>query len=218
MKLLVYACAAIVGGLVGTILPGQHPARAVDHGQMGQAWPIAEPDLLAVIRGRLEHAKATGKLDELNARFAETVKAKVKRPVPVAGIARALEDKSWEYDPTVTIENDIRDHKGNFIAAAGQRINPLGTLGLKQTLIFINGDRPAEVTWAMAHGDDLKAKVILVKGSPFDLMKANQRRFYFDQEGSLTGKFGIEHTPASVEQKGRILIVREIALKEGKGA
>ncbi|MGF7154782.1 type-F conjugative transfer system protein TraW [Novosphingobium gossypii] len=218
MKRLAYACAAIVGGLAGTFLPGQHPAGAVDHGQMGEAWPIAEPDLLEVIRGRLETARATGKLDELNARFAERVKARVQRPTPVAGIASAIEDKSWEYDPTVAIEKDVRDHKGNLIAAAGQRINPLDTIGLKQKLVFINGDRPEEVSWAMAQGDDLKAKVIIVRGSPFDLMKANQRRFYFDQEGSLTAKFGIEHTPASVEQAGRILIVREVALKEGKGA
>jgi conjugal transfer pilus assembly protein TraW len=49
-------------------------------------------------------------------------------------------------------------------------------------------------------------------------MKANQRRFYFDQAGSLTAKFGIEHTPASVEQKGKILIVTEDALGQGKGA
>lgn len=218
MKLLAYAAAAIVGGLAGTFLPGQHPAAAIDHGQMGEAWPIAEPDLLAVIRGRLENAKANGKLDELNARFAERVKAKVERPTPVAGIAAAIEDRSWEYDPTVAIEKDVRDHKGNLIAAAGQRINPLDTIALKQKLVFINGDRPVEVSWAMAQGDDLKAKVIMVRGSPFDLMKKNQRRFYFDQEGSLTGKFGIEHTPATVEQKGRVLIVREIALKQRRGA
>lgn len=218
MKLLAYLSAAIVGGLAGTFLPGQHPAGAVDHGQMGEAWPIAEPDLLAVIRARLETAKATGKLDELNARFAERVKAKVQRPTPVAGIAFAIEDRRWEYDPTVAIEQDVRDHKGNLIAAAGQRINPLDTIALKQKLVFINGDRAEEVSWAMAQGDDLKAKVIMVRGSPFDLMKKNQRRFYFDQEGSLTGKFGIEHTPASVEQNGRILIVREIALKQGEGA
>ncbi|WP_103727274.1 type-F conjugative transfer system protein TraW [Novosphingobium sp. HII-3] len=218
MRLLPFVLASLVGAISGTFLPGQTPAQAVDHGQVGEAWPVAEPDLLEVIRAKLESAKASGKLDELNARFAEKVKARVMRPAPVAGLSPATEDRSWEFDPTVVIENDIRDHKGNLIAAAGQRINPLDTVAMTQKLLFIDGDDPDQVSWAMAQGDDLKAKVIMVKGSPFDLMKANQRRFYFDQAGSLTAKFGIEHTPASVEQKGKVLIVTEAALKEGKGA
>lgn len=218
MKLVALVSAAVIGVSAGTFLPGQMPARAVDHGQVGQAWPIEEPDLLELIQTRLERAKASGQLDQLNAQFADRVKAKVQRPSPVAGIMTALEDRTWEYDPTVRIESDIRDNKGNLIAAAGQRINPLDTISLQQKLVFINGDCPAEVDWAMAQGDDLAAKVIMVRGSPFDLMKANQRRFYFDQEGTLTSRFGIEHTPALVEQSGKLLIVREVALKEGKGA
>lgn len=217
MKLLAVLSAGVIGALSGIFLPGQHTAGAVDHGQVGEAWPITEPDLLEVIRARLERAKARGRLDALNARFAERVKARVQRPVPVAGIVAAVEDRTWEYDPTVRIEHDIRDHKGNLIAAAGQQVNPLDSIPLSKKLVFINGDSPAEVSWAMEQGDDFRARVIMVRGAPFDLMKTNQRRFYFDQEGSLTEKFGIEHTPASVEQRGRILVVREVALRQGKG-
>jgi conjugal transfer pilus assembly protein TraW len=217
VKLIPFVCAAVIGALAGALLPGQPPARALDHVQVGQAWPIAEPDLLEVIRARLEKAKATGKFDALNARFAERVKATVQRPRPVAGISSAAEDRTWEYDPTVSIDSDIHDHNGKLIAVAGQRINPLDTIRLAQKLVFINGESPAEVAWAMGQGDDLKAKVVMVRGSPFDLMKQNQRRFYFDQEGSLTAKFGIEHTPASVEQSGKTLLVREVALRQGTG-
>jgi conjugal transfer pilus assembly protein TraW len=218
VRILPFALAGLIGAVSGTILPWQSPAHAVDHGQVGEAWPVVEPDFLDVIRAKLEGAKASGKLDELNARFAARVKARVMRPVPVAGISAAIEDRSWEFDPTVVIESDIRDHKGNLIAAAGQRINPLDTIAMSQKLLFINGDDPAQVSWAMAQGDDLKTKVIMVAGSPFELIKARQRRFYFDQAGSLTAKFGIEHVPASVVQKGKILVVTEDALSQGKGA
>ena len=44
-------------------------------------------------------------------------------------------------------------------------------------------------------------------------MKARQRRFYFDQGGNLTGKFGIRHTPALVRQRGDVLVVGEVVLK-----
>ena len=67
----------------------------------------------------------------------------------------------------------------------------------------------------MKQGGDTKSRIIMVKGSPFDLMKAKQRRFYFDQKGTLTAKFDIRHTPASVRQEGTMLRVQEIVLKEG---
>lgn len=193
--------------------------QAIDHGQMGQTWPVAEPDLLSLIKARLDHAKATGKLDEMNRKFAERVKSRVMRPVPVAGISPAEETRSWEFDPSIRIDKDIRDHKGNLIAVAGQRVNPLSASPLSKKLVFIDGDDPAEVAWAIQHGSDARAKVIFVSGSPFELMKVHQRRFYFDQEGRLTGHFGIRRTPALVEQRGDVLLVTEQAIpRRGKGA
>ncbi|GGN55384.1 conjugal transfer pilus assembly protein TraW [Novosphingobium indicum] len=218
MRIRSLAAVALFGAIGGAGLPGLHAAMAVDHGQVGEAWPIIEPDFLDVIKAKLEAAKASGKLDELNARFAERVKAKVMRPTPVAGMVAATESRTWEYDPTITLESDIRDAKGNLIAVAGQRINPLDKITMSEKLLFIDGDDEAQVSWALGQGDERAAKIIMVSGSPFDLMKAKQRRFYFDQAGTLTGKFGIEHTPALVEQKGKLLIVREVALKPGQGS
>jgi conjugal transfer pilus assembly protein TraW len=56
----------------------------------------------------------------------------------------------------------------------------------------------------------LNAKLILTRGAPLALMGAQQRRFYFDQNGTLTVKFGIRHVPAVVEQQGRALRVSEL--------
>ena len=47
-------------------------------------------------------------------------------------------------------------------------------------------------------------------------MKARQRRFYFDQGGKLTQKFGIRAVPAWVRQNGRMLEVSEITLPPRK--
>ena len=63
----------------------------------------------------------------------------------------------------------------------------------------------------------LNAKLILVSGSPFALMKARQRRFFFDQSGTLTRKFAVRAVPAIVEQTGRVLRVSEIGLPPTKG-
>ena len=208
-RLAIFSCVAVIAAAMA---PSMLTAQAQDHGQMGQTWPVIEPDLLSVIKARLDHAQETGKLDEMNRQFAAKVKNRVMRPVPVSGMARAEETRSWEFDPAIVVENDIRDHQGNLIAARGQRVNPLATSGLSKKLVFVGGDDPAEVEWALGHGPDERAKIIFVDGSPFESMRTHQRRFYFDQEGKLTSHFGITRTPALVEAKGNVLLITEQAI------
>lgn len=208
--LLSAACVVAVG-LLGR--PMRSEAR--DFGVEGQAFPIIEPDLLATIEARLHRAEASGELARMNEEFARRVEAKVRRPDPVSGITPARAARRWAYDPTISIEQDIRDQKGNLVAAAGHRINPLDFVAIRQDLVFIDGDDEGELDWAMAHYAASRAKIIFVNGSPIDRMTARKRRFYFDQEGRLTGTFGIRHTPAVVRQTGRTMQVSEIVLKPG---
>lgn len=193
------------------VVPMRSEAR--DYGQAGQAFPITEPDLLATIEARLRRAEASGELTRMNEVFAKRVEAKVRRPKPVEGITPAQAARSWDYDPTATIERDIRDQKGNLIAAAGQKINPLDFVAVRQDLVFIDGDNAVQVAWATTRYTDLKAKIIFVNGSPIEQMTAKKRRFYFDQEGKLTETFGIEHTPAVVTQAGKVMRVSEMVIK-----
>lgn len=209
------ALAAFAGILSGSIWMAHSHVIARDHGQIGETWAVSEPDMMTLIKARLETAKANGQLDALNREFVAKAKAKVMRPVPVSGIGTAIEDKSWTYDPSIILENDIADHKGQMIARAGQRYNPLDHVALSQDLLFINGDNTTEIKWALAKNKEKQAKIIFVKGAPFDAMKTHQTRFYFDQKGDLTGKFGISATPALVTQQDDHLIVREIALRSG---
>ncbi len=50
-----------------------------------------------------------------------------------------------------------------------------------------------------------------------EAMTERRRRFYFDQQGRLTAKFGIAHTPAVVVQSGKVMRVSEHVLKAGRG-
>ncbi|ODU77537.1 MAG: hypothetical protein ABT10_24535 [Novosphingobium sp. SCN 63-17] len=220
-------------------------AMARDYGKAGPTWRIAEPDLLEVIRARLLRAQSSGEWARINHKFATLAEQQVSRPKPVAGIGHARESRQWDYDPTITIADDIRDTRGRLIAAKGQRFNPLDHLPLSHELAFIDGDSEAQLRWAMdlggggnsggasgRDGEDQKRGarsssglrkssdriwIVMVKGSPMERMKALKRRFYFDQAGELTARFGIEHVPALVRQKGRVLTITETALpEEGK--
>ena len=187
--------------------------QASDHGVVGQTFPVIETDLLSVIEQRLQNLQASGGIDRMNAEFARRAEAKVRRPTPVAGITPATQARVWAFDPTIVIEKDVTDQKGNYVARAGTSVNPLDFVAMHQALVFVDGDDKAQMEWATSQYSDLKAKIILVSGSPIEEMTARKRRFYFDQEGRLTGKFGVRHTPAVAEQDGKVIKVSEIKLK-----
>lgn len=188
------------------------PASARDYGQQGEVWTIAEPDLLAQIRARLVRLEQTGETARLNEELKRRTIARVNRPEAVAGLAPATHTRSWRFDPTITVDQDIRDDKGRVIIAAGTRVNPLDTVPLRAPLVFIDGDDAAQLAWAVRRFGPTSAKLILIKGAPLMLMKARQRRFYFDQGGTLVKRFGLHAVPATVEQQGRALLITEQAI------
>lgn len=189
------------------------PATARDYGQQGAVWPIAEPDLLQQIHARLTQLERTGETARLNEQLKQRTIARINRPQPVAGLVQASIERIWRFDPTITVERDIADNRGRVIVAAGTRVNPLDTVPLRAPLVFLDGDEPAQLAWALKRFGSTPAKLILVKGAPLELMKARQRRFYFDQGGTLVKRFGIRAVPASVEQQGRVLVITEQAVK-----
>ena len=190
------------------------PAAARDYGQRGTVFPVIEADLLEQIRLRLTSMEQSGETARRNAELKRRTIARVNRPDPVAGIARASTARVWSFDPTITLGADIRGAIGALIHAAGTMVNPLDSVRLRGDLLFLDGDDPDQLAWALRQGK--AAKLILVKGAPLELMKARQRRFYFDQGGQLIAKFGIKAVPARVRQQGRLLEVSEIALPQPK--
>lgn len=204
MKRAAPATALLITTLLATI-----PASARDYGQHGTIWPVIEPDLLEQIHARLTHLEKTGETARLNKELQRRTIARVNRPAPVAGIGPAASVRSWRFDPTIRVERAIADDKGRVIVGAGTRVNPLDTVPLRVPLVFLDGDDPAQLAWAVRRYGATKAKLILVRGAPLELMKARQRRFYLDQGGSLVKHFGIRAVPAIVEQEGRALLITE---------
>lgn len=197
---------------------GATPALARDYGQRGAVFAVIELDMLTMIEARLGAAQTSGKLAGMQRELQRRTTAHVRRPPPVRGIVATARARTWLYDPTITVDQDLRDHRGNLIIARGARVNPLDTVGLRQSLVFLNGGDAAQVGWALRSTTALNAKLILVDGSAFELMGRHQRRFYHDQGGQLTAKFNIRHVPAVVEQAGRALKVSELVLPRARPA
>lgn len=192
------------------------PAAARDYGQQGTVFPLIERDLLEQIHARLIAMEKSGETQRLNQELKRRTIARVERPEPVAGLVRAEAARRWSFDPTITLETDIRGAKGELIHPRGTRVNPLDSVPLRAELLFFDGDDPDQLAWALRQ--PANAKLILVRGAPLELMKARQRRFYFDQGGKLSTRFGIRAVPARVRQQGRLLEVSEIVLPQSKGS
>ena len=112
--------------------------------------------------------------------------------------------------------DDIILPNGKLLYAKGTKVNPLDHITLDKKLIFIDGKDQEQTHWfkdKKAKGDfNEQDKLILVAGKPIDLGNNLGQEVYFDQAGVLTTKFKIEQVPATIEQEGRLLRIREIEI------
>jgi len=187
-------------------------AGAQDLGVIGPVYPIAEPSLLEVILSKLREAEATGVLARLQRDTQTNVKRGIEQPSPVARITKTTKARSFYYDPSIVVPYAITDADGNVIVTPGTKVNPLDTVSLSKTLLFIDARDAAQVGRARNIIDerDGKVKVILTGGSYLDLMRRWKRPVFYDQQGALTDKLGIRHVPALVSQEGKRLKIEEI--------
>ena len=74
----------------------------------------------------------------------------------------------------------------------------------------INQTSNINQTSAQRDERDSKIKIILVSGSPLKLERQINQPIYFDQFGELTLKFNITQVPATVEQDGKYLRIKQI--------
>ncbi|HRH79585.1 MAG TPA: type-F conjugative transfer system protein TraW [Thiobacillaceae bacterium] len=188
------------------------PAHALDLGRVGPVWPVAEPDLLALIQSRLEEKQRSGELARIQAEFEARSRRTLESPAPVAGLARTQTPRSFLFDPTVSAPDTVRDPEGKVLVAAGTRVNPLDYVGLSQPLIFFDARDRDQVKTALAlrQRHRGRAHLILTGGSFIDFMRRHDLRVYYDQQGLLVRRLGIRQVPALVTQEGRMLRIDEL--------
>lgn len=189
-------------------------ASAKDLGIHGVFYEITEKNLLEEIQEKLQEAKKDGRLEKFQNSVKDKMFDQVNNPKPVNGIHKATSNREWLYDPSISLNEDLKDQNGKVFYRAGTKVNPLDKISLTKALLFIDGSDEEQVKWAIKYYQQrkAKAKIILIKGKVIELMKKNKVRLYFDQTGVLVNKFSIRAVPALVEQEGKMLRVKEVAL------
>ncbi|MFZ5593758.1 MAG: type-F conjugative transfer system protein TraW [Pseudomonadota bacterium] len=202
--LVLCACAALA--------PAWAWAATGHLGVIGPVYPIAEEDFLKYIERKLQEAKRSGKLDALGKTMRDKTRERLETLPPLAGVRTTTEPRSFTFDPSITLPQDIRTPEGQVLAAAGTRINPLDTVSMTKRLLFFDGRDPRQRRLASQliaeHG--MRLKPVLVAGDFMPLSRDWQTPVYYDQAGLLTARFGIEQVPALVYQDGGRLRIDEM--------
>lgn len=187
-------------------------AHAVDVGVYGETYDIQETDLLAYIKQRLSALKDSGEMTKMQAHQLGQTKAHADRPVPLK-LTKADRDRTWLFDPSVTVPYDLTDQNGRVFVSKGTKVNPLKARPFNEVLVFFDGDDKDQVTWAKAIDAKLAHtvhKLILVKGSVSEQVKNFHQAIYFDQQGKITQHFGLQKVPCLLKQNGLQLQIAEV--------
>lgn len=198
--------------------PQAKDPQVVDLGVYGETFPIEEKSLLDIIKAKLQALAASGKLEDHQQIILRKAKEQLNRPPPVKNIRRTTIPRSFGWDPSITVPYDLKDHKGQVFYRKGTKVNPLDTHLFRCPFLFVDGDDPEQVAWAVQQHQIAEAlhkpKIILVQGAPFELSKKLDLPIYFDQSGILVKKFGITQTPAQVSQKEQTRLPRSLIVDE----
>ena len=200
------------------------PVNAKDFGTQGHSYQITEQEFLQMIAERLKKIDMKKEQEKMQS----LVRDRVETPRAVEAVKPATATRSFYFDPTYTLDQDVVLPCGKILHKAGTQVNPLEHMDLNRRLLFIDARRIEQVKWLMEKLDKpvpdrkeaLEDRVILVGGSPStlkELLKGEHKnKVYFDQNGELTTRFGITGSPAVVVQEGLRLKIDEIKLTEIK--
>jgi conjugal transfer pilus assembly protein TraW len=184
-------------------------------GVYGKTYPITEPDFLAEIQEIARQKVANGEWKHLEVEAQARAKRYFERPPTAASLRTATKGRARRFDPSITLTEDIRDADGRLIFAAGTVVNPADIAPFPGALLYLNGDDKRQVALAeklvKQKGDALK--VVLVDGSPAELMRKWARPVYFDQAGAGVRRFQLDTVPALITRKkptDRFLTIEEI--------
>lgn len=180
-------------------------AFAKDYGIQGKTFEIKEENILDAIKDSIAKIDIRAFQNKVKQ---EAIKS-INKPKGIS-LPQAKEFRSFIFDPSITLQQDLKDHQGKIFAFKGQKINPLKFTTLREKLIFIDGDDDLQVEYSLSIKE--AKQIILVKGEPINLNKHHKEMFFFDFNGGLVNRFGIKRLPSVVFQKGEVLEINEIAL------
>lgn len=188
-----------------------------DMGVYGEVFEIAETDFIEEIQGKLLALEKNGDLPKSQQMIQKRIIKNAQKPQAVPDIIHTKIARTFEYDPTIELTVDLRDHQGRVFAKKGTKYNPCDYATFSKALLFIDGECKEHIAWLKRKLQSFRnIQIILVAGRPIQLSEQLGMSVYFDQYGTITRKLGIKQVPALVFQKPgkKVLTIREEKVDE----
>ena len=180
-------------------------------GVRGPIVEVTEQDLIEVMQARLQEI-------DFEEKKQQTIDTFWQRAT-LYHLPYAVETRVRNIDPSILINEDMRDSLGNLIHPAGTIINPLHLMPFNMRLIIINPNNPQEVEWAMnleKNNPHLRDMVILSEvdrdngWSQFEDLHHQLKTGVYQLKEDVKSRFHIEKTPTIVTADRQVFIVTEI--------
>jgi conjugal transfer pilus assembly protein TraW len=184
------------------------PSLALDFGVKSHTFEIKEQSFSSMMLEKLSKVD----IDKHNIEINKKIIDKAQNPAST-NLPRCKKSASHIIDPSIELNQDIKDHNGKVLFKAGTKINPLSQISIEE-IVLINGNDKEQIAWYKQKYKDKVNTLILLGGNYYFLKKSISSELYFDQTGEWVKKFKIESLPAILSQKYKIIRVHEINIDE----
>ncbi|AGG89115.1 TrbC family F-type conjugative pilus assembly protein [Rhodanobacter denitrificans] len=210
------AAVARVGGVVSPKwIDSQLATRDGDLGTYGRMSSVIEENMTAYLADRVKHFDWSG--------YTQRAVAGFWRGLAMPSVPHASTSETYQIDPTITVTHDIRTPDGIVLARAGQKVNPLDTAPIAETLLVFDASDADERAFArhqvqLAAGKPIVAMSTTVPATAGDgwatwrAWQAEVGTHLFAYLPAMAKRLNLTGSPSIVRQEGRLLTVQQIAL------
>ncbi len=181
---------------------------ALDFGVKSHTFEILEQSFFSMMLEKLSKVD----IDKHNIEINKKIIDKAQNPAST-NLPRCKKSTSHIIDPSMTLNQDIKDHNGKVLFKAGTKINPLSQISIEE-IVLINGNDESQVKWYKQNYRNKVNTLILLGGNYESLKKELSSELYFDQKGEWVKKFKIESLPALLVQEDKSIRVHEINIED----
>lgn len=187
-----------------------------DLGSRGTTSPILEEDLIAALKRRFNEFDWKGGMQRAQDRFWS-----IQKEQPVVDATR---NRRRLFDPSVEVQDDLVTAAGTVLMRKGDRINPLESMPLDDTILVFDGTQEEHLKWVEEQLKTVSTKnywLVTTRvdvendngwGSFTSMMERFNDRVFFLLPGQME-RMGLEKVPSRITQAGNLLQIDEFLVE-----
>jgi len=179
-------------------------------GNVGEVYPVAEPDLRIEMKQKAVDSWEKKKQEHWQ-------KVQRYQPADLQQLPKTKEDRSFVVDMSYTLDRDLKDKDGNILYPGGYTFNLLDYMSMSIGLVVIDGSDPAQVKWfkESPYSQNHRVKLLLSSGSAQSLIpELNRAVFYLNKD--VAERLHLSAVPCVAVQQDKHMQVTEFLIEEEK--